>query len=175
MQVQSLCSLSVVFLCLLFFIYGLISSPDISLLTDDDFINFFYQELAALGKNLNSKAGRKTAKKDRENIPKVSTSRGLDRKGKQDAPKVNAKLRDRNSKPQRVENLVKEEGEMSDNEEVYEHFKEVKWMEWCEDVMADEIKTLERLQRLQTTSAKLPKEKVPVILVPNFEPICFME
>ncbi|XP_022985556.1 protein CHROMATIN REMODELING 5-like isoform X2 [Cucurbita maxima] len=117
-------------------------------------------ELAALGKNLNSKAGRKTAKKDRENIPKVSTSHGLDRKGKQDSPKVNAKLRDRNSKPQRVENLVKEEGEMSDNEEVYEHFKEVKWMEWCEDVMADEIKTLERLQRLQTTSAKLPKEKV---------------
>ena len=49
---------------------------------------------------------------------------------------------------------------MSDNEEVYEHFKEVKWMEWCEDVMADEIKTLERLHRLQTTSAKLPKEKV---------------
>lgn len=117
-------------------------------------------ELAALGKSLNSKAARKTAKKDRENIPKASTSRGLDRKGKPGSPKVNVKLRDRTSRPQRVENLVKEEGEMSDNEEVYEHFKEVKWMEWCEDVMADEIKTLERLQRLQTTSAKLPKEKV---------------
>lgn len=49
---------------------------------------------------------------------------------------------------------------MSDNEEVYEHFKEVKWMEWCEDVMTDEIKTLRRLQRLQTTSADLPKDKV---------------
>ncbi|KAI3469083.1 hypothetical protein Pfo_025746 [Paulownia fortunei] len=24
---------------------------------------------------------------------------------------------------------------MSDNEEVYEQFKEVKWMVWCEDVM----------------------------------------
>lgn len=84
----------------------------------------------------------------------------MDRKGKPGSPKVNVKLRDRTSRPQRVENLVKEEGEMSDNEEVYEHFKEVKWMEWCEDVMADEIKTLERLQRLQTTSAKLPKEKV---------------
>ncbi|CAK9314221.1 unnamed protein product [Citrullus colocynthis] len=117
-------------------------------------------ELTALGKSLNSKAARKTAKKDRENIPKASTSRGLDRKGKPGSPKVNVKLRDRTSRPQRVENLVKEEGEMSDNEEVYEHFKEVKWMEWCEDVMADEIKTLERLQRLQTTSAKLPKEKV---------------
>ncbi|KAG6605931.1 Protein CHROMATIN REMODELING 5, partial [Cucurbita argyrosperma subsp. sororia] len=117
-------------------------------------------ELAALGKNLNSKAGRKTAKKDKENIQRVSTSRGLDRKGKPGSPKVNTKLRDRASKPQRVENLVKEEGEMSDNEEVYEHFKEVKWMEWCEDVMSGEIKTLERLHRLQTTSAKLPKEKV---------------
>ncbi|XP_008449672.2 protein CHROMATIN REMODELING 5 isoform X1 [Cucumis melo] len=117
-------------------------------------------ELAALGKSLNSKAGRKTAKKDRENIPKASTSRSLDRKGKPGSPKVNLKLRDRTSKPQRVETLVKEEGEMSDNEEVYEHFKEVKWMEWCEDVMADEIRTLERLHRLQTTSAKLPKEKV---------------
>ncbi|XVE92146.1 hypothetical protein REPUB_Repub01dG0072000 [Reevesia pubescens] len=47
-----------------------------------------------------------------------------------------------------------------DNEEVYEQFKEVKWMEWCEDVMIDEIKTLRCLQRLQTTSADLPKDKV---------------
>lgn len=49
---------------------------------------------------------------------------------------------------------------MSDNEEVYEQFKEVKWMEWCEDVMMDEERTLKRLQKLQTTSADLPKEKV---------------
>ncbi|XP_039054368.1 protein CHROMATIN REMODELING 5-like [Hibiscus syriacus] len=35
-----------------------------------------------------------------------------------------------------------------------------KWMEWCEDVMIDEIKTLRRLQRLQTTSADLHKDKV---------------
>lgn len=55
---------------------------------------------------------------------------------------------------------MKEEGEMSDDEEVYEQFKEQKWMEWCEDVLADEIKTLGRLQKLQTTSADLPKEKV---------------
>lgn len=125
---------------------------------------------------MNSKAGRKTAKKDRENVQKVSTSRGVDRKGKRGSPKVNTKLRDRTSKPQRVENLVKEEGEMSDNEEVYEHFKEVKWMEWCEDVMVDDIKTLERLQRLQTISAKLPKEKVLLVwfCILN-EPFCFME
>lgn len=68
--------------------------------------------------------------------------------------------KERPQKPMEVEPLVKEEGEMSDNEEVYEQFKEVKWMEWCEDVMVDEIKTLKRLQRLQTTSANLPKEKV---------------
>lgn len=49
---------------------------------------------------------------------------------------------------------------MSGNEEVYEQFREVKWMEWCEDVMKTEIKTLSRLHRLQTTSADLPKEKV---------------
>ncbi|TKY46707.1 CHROMATIN REMODELING 5 [Spatholobus suberectus] len=49
---------------------------------------------------------------------------------------------------------------MSDDEEVYEQFKEVKWMEWCQDVMVEEMKTLKRLHRLQTTSANLPKEKV---------------
>lgn len=63
----------------------------------------------------------------------------------------------------KVEPLIKEEGEMSDNEEVYEQFKEVKWMEWCEDVMVYEEKTLKRLQRLQTTSADLPKDKVNIL------------
>ena len=77
------------------------------------------------------------------------------------SPKLNFKMsRDRPQRPLKVEPLVKEEGEMSDNEEVYGQFKEVKWMEWCEDVMIDEIKTLRRLQRLQTTSADLPKDKV---------------
>lgn len=66
----------------------------------------------------------------------------------------------RSQRAQRTEPLVKEEGEMSDNEEVYEQFKEVKWMEWCEDVMMDEERTLKHLQRLQTTSANLPKDKV---------------
>lgn len=49
---------------------------------------------------------------------------------------------------------------MSDSGEVYEQFKEVKWTEWCEDVMIDEEKTLKHLQKLQSTSADLPKEKV---------------
>jgi chromodomain-helicase-DNA-binding protein 1 len=53
---------------------------------------------------------------------------------------------------------------MSDNEELCEQFKEVKWMEWCEEVMFDEIKTLKRLNKLQTTSADLPKEKVQHLL-----------
>lgn len=68
--------------------------------------------------------------------------------------------KDGTRRPQNVEPLVKEEGEMSDDDEVYEQFKEQKWMEWCEDVMIDETKTLGRLQRLQSTSANLPKEKV---------------
>ncbi|XVF07369.1 hypothetical protein REPUB_Repub06bG0132600 [Reevesia pubescens] len=77
------------------------------------------------------------------------------------SPKVDFKIsRARPQMPQKVEPLVKEEGEMSDNEEVYEQFKKVKWMEWCEDVMIDEIKTLCSLQRLQTTSVDLPKDKV---------------
>ena len=66
------------------------------------------------------------------------------------------------------EPLIKEEGEMSDTEEVYEQFKEVKWMEWCEDVLIDERKTLERLHRLQTTSADLPKEKVKESFSPYY-------
>ncbi|KAL1082394.1 hypothetical protein V6Z11_D09G130400 [Gossypium hirsutum] len=119
-------------------------------------------EVAAIGggKTASTKAGRKASKKEKQNTLKVSISRGRDTKGKPGSPKVGFKMsRDRHKRPQKVE-LVKEEGEMSDNEGVYEHFKEVKWMEWCEDVMIDEIKTLRRLQRLQTTSADLPKDKV---------------
>lgn len=123
-------------------------------------------ELAAVGgKNANAKVGRKASKKGREkseNILNMPISRLRDKKGKPGSAKVKFQSsKDRFHKPQRVEQpLIKEEGEMSDNEEVYEQFKEVKWMEWCEDVMADEIKTLQRLQRLQATSDNLPKEKV---------------
>ncbi|KAK8515660.1 hypothetical protein V6N13_139370 [Hibiscus sabdariffa] len=119
-------------------------------------------ELAAVGgKNPGVKSGRKASKKEKQNPLNISISSVRDKKGKPGSSKVSFKMgRDRSERPQKVEPLVKEEGEMSDNEEVYEQFKEVKWMEWCEDVMIDEIKTLGRLQRLQTTSADLPKDKV---------------
>lgn len=104
------------------------------------------------------KVGRKNAKRQKENF---ISSGGKGRQGKPSSPRVNVQMnKKRAPKSLKVEPLVKEEGEMSDNEEVYEQFKEVKWMEWCEDVMIDEEKTLKRLQKLQSTSADLPKEKV---------------
>ncbi|KAL8140178.1 hypothetical protein V2J09_006199 [Rumex salicifolius] len=117
-------------------------------------------ELAAVsGKNANSK-GRKKASKEEENLFGAPKPRGKDKKGKVTAVKHNIQTnRDRSQKLQKNEPLVKEEGEMSDSEG-YEQYKEDKWMEWCEEVMSSEEKTLRRLQRLQTTSADLPKEKV---------------
>lgn len=83
------------------------------------------------------------------------------RQWKPSSPRRNVQMnKGRNPKSQKMEPLVKEEGEMSDNDEVYEQFKEVKWREWCEDVMIDEERTLKRLQKLQSISADLPKEKV---------------
>ncbi|CAN6691706.1 unnamed protein product [Malus baccata var. baccata] len=118
-------------------------------------------EIAALGgKNANAKVGRKSSK-DRETTVNVSLARSGLKKGKTGSSRVNVQMnKDRPLKPQKVEPLVKEEGEMSDDDEVYEKFKEEKWMEWCEEMMKDETKTLKRLERLQTTSANLPKEKV---------------
>ncbi|GER41068.1 chromodomain-helicase-DNA-binding protein [Striga asiatica] len=115
-------------------------------------------EVVAVGaKNPTVKAGRKNAKRQKETAP----LRGKGRQGKPGSPGANVQTNKRRApKSQKAEPLVKEEGEMSDNEEVYEQFKEVKWMEWCEDVMMDEEKTLKRLQKLQSTSADLPKEKV---------------
>ncbi|XP_048228059.1 protein CHROMATIN REMODELING 5 isoform X2 [Ricinus communis] len=119
-------------------------------------------ELAhAGGKSTNAKVGRKATKKQKENALNISVSRGRVKKGKTGSATVAVQMsKNRPQKPQKAEQLVKEEGEMSDNEELCEQFKEVKWMEWCEDVMVAEIKTLRRLQKLQTTSADLPKEKV---------------
>ncbi|KZV56479.1 protein CHROMATIN REMODELING 5 [Dorcoceras hygrometricum] len=108
------------------------------------------------GKNSNAKVGRKNAKKQKETLP---LSGGKGRLGKSDSPNVRTN-KSRALKSQKIEPLVKEEGEMSDNEEVYEQFKEVKWMEWCADVLIDEEKTLKSLQKLQSISATLPKEKV---------------
>lgn len=110
------------------------------------------------GKNTSLKVGRKASNKQKESLPSITAPRG---KGKLSSSGLNAKMgRGRAAKGQKVEQLVKEEGEMSDNEEVYEQFKEVKWMEWCEDMMIDEEKTLQRLERLQSISADLPKDKV---------------
>ncbi|XP_041999408.1 protein CHROMATIN REMODELING 5-like isoform X1 [Salvia splendens] len=116
-------------------------------------------EVAAVGgKNSNVKVGRKNAKKQKDAL---TISGGKGRQGKPTSPRGNIQMnRRRAPKSQKMEPLVKEEGEMSDNEEVYEQFKEVKWREWCEDVMVDEEKTLKRLQKLQSISADLPKDKV---------------
>ncbi|KAL5077735.1 hypothetical protein RYX36_016719 [Vicia faba] len=121
------------------------------------------QELAVLGvKNAYSKVGKKTSKKDKEHLVDISLSRVQEKKKNTGSYKVDVQMRkDKLQKPLKVEPIVKEEGEMSDDdEEVYEQFKEVKWLEWCQDVMVEEGKTLQRLQRLQRTSADLPKEKV---------------
>ncbi|CAM9002832.1 unnamed protein product [Rhodiola kirilowii] len=95
----------------------------------------YQPELAAVGVK-QSKSSQKPSKKNKE----IRSSTSLTTKN------------DTKWKP--------EEGEMSDNEEVYEQFREVKWMEWCSDVMSGEERTLKRLQKLQKTSACLPKEKV---------------
>ncbi|CAA3031731.1 Hypothetical predicted protein [Olea europaea subsp. europaea] len=88
-------------------------------------------------------------------------SPGKGKQMKSDFPNPSVQINSsRARKPQNVKPLVKEEGEMSDSGEVYEQFKEAKWMEWCEDVMIDEEKTLKHFQKLQSTSADLPKEKV---------------
>ncbi|OIT04555.1 histone acetyltransferase of the myst family 2 [Nicotiana attenuata] len=117
------------------------------------------------GKNINLKVGRKASNKQKESLPSITAPLGKGKQGKLSSAGLNVKTgKVRASKAQKVEPLVKEEGEMSDNDEVYEQFKEVKWMEWCQDVMADEEKTLKRLQRLQTTSADLPKDKIRKLL-----------
>ncbi|KAK7304940.1 hypothetical protein VNO77_42834 [Canavalia gladiata] len=120
------------------------------------------QELVSLGvKNVCSKVGKKPSKKEREHLENFSLSHGKEKRKQLASSKFNVQMRkNRLQKSLKVEPIVKEEGEMSDDEEVYEQFKEVKWMEWCQDVMVEEMKTLKRLHRLQTTSANLPKEKV---------------
>lgn len=122
------------------------------------------QEFANVnGKNSKSKGPRKVAKSEGENIIKQSNSRLKDMASKTGSPKLNAKSnKERLHKRQKVEPRVKEEGEISESEEQerYQQFKEEKWMEWCADVMEEEEQTLNRLERLQTTSLDLPKEKV---------------
>ncbi|XP_074310601.1 protein CHROMATIN REMODELING 5 [Silene latifolia] len=118
------------------------------------------ETFADAGKKSNAKARNKSSKHPDhfQNQPKP---RGRGRVGRSNSPKLATRAgNNRSRRNQNAEPLVKEEGEMSGNEEVSKQFKEVKWMEWCQDIMADEKKTFERLQKLQTTSADLPKEKV---------------
>ncbi|PIA48224.1 hypothetical protein AQUCO_01400659v1 [Aquilegia coerulea] len=116
------------------------------------------KEFAAVGgKNSKAKVGRKALKNESENI-KISNTSLKDAAGKSFKPS-NRTSKDQHHKRQKNEPIVKEEGEMSDTE-LYQQFKEEKWTEWCADVMIDEEKTLKRLERLQYTSADLPKEKV---------------
>ncbi|KAI3707690.1 hypothetical protein L6452_26319 [Arctium lappa] len=119
-------------------------------------------ELVAVGgKSSGTKGGRKGSKKHKDHVPNIPTSRSKGKQWKPGSPETKVpKGKLKMTRGRKNVPLVKEEGEMSDTEEVYEQFKEVKWMEWCEDVLIEEKKTLERLHRLQTTSADLPKEKV---------------
>ncbi|XP_038972967.1 protein CHROMATIN REMODELING 5 isoform X2 [Phoenix dactylifera] len=112
------------------------------------------------GKGSKVKGSRKIAKTEVDNISRTSNSRSRDANSK--LPKVNPRSnKDHIQRHQKAEPRVKEEGEISESEqERYQQFKEEKWMEWCADVMEEEEQTLKRLQRLQTTSLDLPKEKV---------------
>ena len=135
----------------------------------------FWKELVAVGgKTSGTKGGRKGGSKKQKDhlLPNIPVSRNKGgRQWKGESPDhlkvLKGKLKSTRAQ-KKNEPLIKEEGEMSDTEEVYEQFKEVKWMEWCEDVLIDERKTLERLHRLQTTSADLPKEKVRESISPSY-------
>ena len=126
---------------------------------------FCFQEVAAVaGKKSNPKVRNVKSLKTAESFQNPPKNRGRGKGVKSNFLKPASHMeKTRSQRAQKAEPLVKEEGEMSDDEEVYEQFKEVKWMEWCEDVMMDEERTLKRLQKLQTTSANLPKEKVDTI------------
>lgn len=87
--------------------------------------------------------------------------------------------RDRAAKRFKAEPNVKEEGEISDTDEgglqqqqrgrgrtkesTDRQSKEEKWHEWCSQMMDDQSRTLERLQKLQTDFA-LPKEEVVILI-----------
>ncbi|URE26387.1 DUF4208 domain containing protein [Musa troglodytarum] len=117
------------------------------------------KEFASINGKSKVKGTRKVVN-DGENVSKLSGSRLRDVNMKAGLSKLNSREKDRVQKL-KVEPQVKEEGEISDSEqERYQKLKEEKWMEWCADVMEEEEQTLKRLQRLQTTSIDLPKEKV---------------
>jgi hypothetical protein len=82
--------------------------------------------------------------------------------------------KERHQKRPKVEPRVKEEGEISESEEpqyqrykekIDQETKEERWREWCANVMCDQLRTLKRLQKLQTTSVDLPKDEVSMFLM----------
>ncbi|MQL97738.1 hypothetical protein Taro_030434 [Colocasia esculenta] len=124
--------------------------------------NLLQKEFATINrKGSKGKATREVIKSGRENNFKISNGRVKDTQKRSGSPKLKFKNKDHVQKRKKVEPQVKEEGELSESEqERYQQFKEEKWMEWCSDVMEVEEQTLKRLERLQTTSVALPKEKV---------------
>ncbi|XP_074582487.1 protein CHROMATIN REMODELING 5 [Curcuma longa] len=103
----------------------------------------------------------KSKVKGSRKIASGPTARIKDVNAKTILSKTNTREKVQVQKHHKVEPQAKEEGEISDSEqERYQQLKEEKWMEWCADVMEEEEQTLKRLQRLQTTSIDLPKEKV---------------
>ncbi|XP_042379189.1 protein CHROMATIN REMODELING 5-like [Zingiber officinale] len=111
------------------------------------------KEFATVNAKSKVKGSRKIASGPSARIKDVNAKASLS--------KTNTREKVQVQKHHKVEPQAKEEGEISDSEqERYQQLKEEKWMEWCADVMEEEEQTLKRLQRLQTTSIDLPKEKV---------------
>lgn len=102
---------------------------------------------------------------------------GLGRKNSGGSGPQKVTARDRAAKRFRADQDVKEEGEISDTDEGGEQqprgrgrikdnpdrqSKEEKWHDWCAQMMEDQFKTLERLQKLQT-NFRIPKEEVCLV------------
>ncbi|XP_068661626.1 protein CHROMATIN REMODELING 5-like isoform X2 [Aristolochia californica] len=112
------------------------------------------KEIAAVG-GKSSKV--KTSRNEAESNLKVLSMRSKEAQGRRNIRTKKEPLQ----KKRRTESQAKEEGEISESEQDrYQQFKEEKWREWCSGVMSDKMKTLKRLQKLQTTSEDLPKEEV---------------
>ncbi|XP_058107074.1 protein CHROMATIN REMODELING 5 isoform X1 [Magnolia sinica] len=123
------------------------------------------KEFAAVGgKSTKAKVARKPPKSDGDNLHKFSSTRSKEVQGRVRFPKQSVgTIKEPLRKRQKVEPRIKEEGEISESEQERYHsqqFREEKWREWCENEMHGEMKTLGRLEELQTTSEDLPKEKV---------------
>jgi chromodomain-helicase-DNA-binding protein 1 len=131
----------------------------------DSWSKLFQEFAKSTNNNSKDKAkggSRKAAKAETINASRVSNGRQKESL-KPESSRRSSRLNNvENHKRDSVEAEVKEEGEISDSEPEarYRQNKEDKWREWCADVIADEEDTLKRLERLQTTSVDLPKEKV---------------